>query len=188
MKSNSRHAISAGILAVASVVISVPGCSVATKADTPKLTTEVLRTVDGDTIDVLDQDRRRLRIRIIGIDSPELHKPNYTKACFSEEASEYAHRTLDGQKIALEYDPDGDRIDRYGRTLAYVILADGRNFSVESARGGYAHSYVYGHRPSTHAAEIAAAEQEAKDAGRGLWGSPCYGQTPSVPVDKAGSR
>lgn len=188
MKSNSRRAFSAAILAAVSGVFSVPGCSVITKADIPKPTAEVLRSIDGDTIDVLDLDRRHIRVRIIGIDSPELHKPKFTKACFSEEASEYAHATLDGQKVALEYDPDGDRTDRYGRTLAFVILADGRNFSVESARGGYSHAYVYAHKPSKYAAQIAAAEQEAKDAGRGLWGSPCYGQTPSVRIDEGGPR
>jgi hypothetical protein len=72
--------------------------------------------------------------------------------------------------------------DRYGRTLAYLGKADGRDYSVEAARAGAAHSYVYHGHPSARADEIAAAEQDAKAAGRGLWGPPCFGQTTSVPI------
>jgi len=71
--------------------------------------------------------------------------------------------------------------DRFGRTLAYLDKVDGRDYSVEAARAG-AHSYVYHGHPSARADEIAAAEQEAKAAGRGLWGPPCFGQTTSVPI------
>jgi micrococcal nuclease len=72
--------------------------------------------------------------------------------------------------------------DRYGRTLAYLDKADGWDCSIEAARAGAAHSYVYHRHPSARADEIAAAEQEAKAAGRGQWGPPCVGQTTSVPI------
>jgi micrococcal nuclease len=72
--------------------------------------------------------------------------------------------------------------DRYGRTLAYLDKADGWDYSVEAARAGAAHSYVYHNHPAARAHEIAAAEQEARAAGRGLWGPPCLGQTTSVPI------
>jgi micrococcal nuclease len=71
--------------------------------------------------------------------------------------------------------------DRCGRTLAYLDKADGWDYSVEAARAGAAHSYVYRGHPSARADEIAAAEQEAKAAGRGPWGPPCFGETTSVP-------
>lgn len=188
------------ILAAAASILSAPGCSTVTKADPVIPTATVLRAVDGDTIDVSDDSRGRLRIRLIGINSPELNKPKYgidspepherkyRKACFSEEASEYARTTLVGQRVALESDPSQDRIDRWGRTLAFVILADGRNFSIESAQGGYARSYVFAHKPSKYAQQIADAERQAQEGGRGLWGKPCFGETPNVPVDETGER
>ena len=77
--------------------------------------------------------------------------------------------------------------DRFGRTLAYLDKADGWDYSVEAARAGAAHSYVYHGHPSARADEIAAAEQEAKAAGRGLWGPQCFGQTTSVPLIRPGS-
>lgn len=83
--------------------------------------------------------------------------------------------------MALVTDPSQDAHDRYGRTLAFVILPDGTNYSVAAVKGGYAHAYVFGHKPSMYANEIASAEQDARSSGRGLWGPPCYGDTESVP-------
>ncbi len=51
---------------------------------------------------------------------------------------------MTGQRVALEPDPTQDKTDRYGRTLAYLVRADGWDYSVEAARAGTAHSYVYG--------------------------------------------
>ena len=41
------------------------------------------------------------------------------------EATEFAESTMMGQRVALEPDPTQDRTDRYGRTLAYLVRADG---------------------------------------------------------------
>src|SRR5690242_19956984 len=90
----------------------------------------VVKIVDGDTIDVRDDDRGRLRIRVIGIDTPEVKKPHYTVGCGGVEASEYAKALLDGQRVAVVTDPSQDAHDRYGRTLAEIFLPDGRNYAV----------------------------------------------------------
>lgn len=137
--------------------------------------------VDGDTIDVRDDLRGRLRIRVLGIDTPETKKPGYTVGCYGPEASAFAEKMLRDSRISWSLDPSQDVHDRYGRTLAYVFLPDGTNYSVAAAAGGYAHSYVYKHHPSRYASEIAAAEIDAQAAGRGLWGPTCGGQTASVP-------
>ncbi|MGV0851763.1 thermonuclease family protein [Mycolicibacterium phlei] len=68
------------------------------------------------------------------------------------------------------------------RTLAYLVKADGWNYSVEAARAGAARAYIYDNNPVQKYAEIAAAEQEARAAKRGLWGPPCNGNTESVPL------
>jgi len=47
---------------------------------------------------------------------------------------------------------------------------------MEAARAGAAHAYVYHDKPAARSPAIAAAEQEAKDAQRGLWDPPCYGK------------
>ena len=150
-------------------------------ADPAATTAKVLKVVDGDTVDIVDDVRGRLRIRLLGIDTPETKKPGYTVGCWGPEASEFATTTLLGQRVAFITDPSQGMYDRYGRTLAYLDKADGWDYSIEAARAGMAHAYVYHNNPSARADEIAAAEQEAKAAGRGLWGPPCNGQTASVP-------
>jgi micrococcal nuclease len=99
--------------------------------------------------------------------------------CWGREASEFAKSTMVGQRVALVVDPPQDRTDRYGLTLAYLVRGDGWDYSVESARAGAAKSYVYDGRPVSRYAAIEAAQSEARDAQRGLWGEPCYGNTES---------
>lgn len=175
---------STAALAIAASAIALLGAACApTHADTDITTTAtVLRVVDGDTVDVVDDTRGRLRIRVIGIDSPEVHKPGYSIGCWGPQASEFARTTLAGQRVAIVTDPSQDAHDRYGRTLAYLDRPGGWDFSVEAARAGVARSYTYGHRPAARAPEIEAAESEARLAGRGLWGPPCNGHTESDPV------
>jgi micrococcal nuclease len=102
--------------------------------------------------------------------------------CWGPEATEFAKSTMLDQRVALVTDLTQDRTDRFGRTLAYLVRADGWDYSVEAARAGAAHSYVYGGVPVSRYGSIEAAETEARDAGRGLWGPPCFGDTASVPL------
>lgn len=150
-------------------------------ADPVVTTAIVLRVVDGDTVDIVDDVRGRLRVRLLGIDTPETKKPGYTVGCWGPEATHFAETSLTGQRMAMITDPAQDLHDRYGRTLAYLIKADGWNYSVEAARAGAAKSYVYQHKPVSEHPAIAAAEQEAIAANRGLWGAPCFGTTDSIP-------
>lgn len=150
-------------------------------ADAPATTATVLRVVDGDTVDVVDDVRGRLRVRLLGIDTPETKKPGFTIGCWGPQATDFAKSTLLGQRVALTPDPTQDRTDRYGRTLAYLDKADGWDYSVEAVRSGAAKSYVYRNKPVTKYPEIATAEQEAMAARRGLWGAECHGETGSIP-------
>ena len=80
---------------VAAVVTAavVPACSVIASsvahADPVATTATVLKVVDGDTVDIVDDVRGRLRIRLLGIDTPETKKPGCTVGCWDPEASEF---------------------------------------------------------------------------------------------------
>ncbi len=78
-------------------------------------------------------------------------------------------------------DPTQAQTDRYGRTLSYLDLPDGRDFSVESVRAGMSQVVTYGKRPVQRFAALSAAQNEAKNLHVGLWGPPCFGATESVP-------
>ena len=67
-------------------------------------------------------------MRILGIDTPETKKPGYTVGCWGPEATEFAKSTMVGQRVALVTDATQDRTDRYGRTLVYLVRADGWDY------------------------------------------------------------
>jgi len=160
---------------VSGVVVAPP----TVHADEVVTTALVLKIVDGDTVDIRDDNRGRLRVRLLGIDTPETKKPDYTVGCWGPEATQFAVTTMLGQRVALQTDPTQDRTDRYGRTLAYLVRGDGWDYSVESVRAGAARSYVYDDNPVMRYDAIEAAEAEARSELRGLWGPPCNGDTAS---------
>ncbi|MCV7194007.1 thermonuclease family protein [Mycolicibacterium brumae] len=167
-------------LLAALLLTGLVSCSTRATAEVVDTTAVVLRVVDGDTIDVRDDNRGRLRIRVLGIDTPETKKPRYTVGCWGPEATAFAQEQLLDQRVAVVYDDTQDLHDHYGRTLAYLVKADGWDYSVEAARAGTAHAYIYDDNPVQRYPLIAAAEAEARAAGRGLWGPPCNGNTESV--------
>ena len=134
-------------------------------ADLPTAT--VVRVIDGDTVDV-SLNGQVVRLRLIGIDTPEVVDPRGPVECFGREASAKAHELLDGQTVTLEADPSQDERDRYDRLLRYVWLSDGRLFNQEMVAQGYAFEYTYD-LPYKYQAEFKQAEHDAREAQRGLW-------------------
>lgn len=114
----------------------------------------VVGVVDGDTLDVL-VEKRSVRVRLSGIDCPEKSQP------FGMRAKQAAAALCFGSSVTVH---PKDK-DRYGRLVAEVILADGRNLNREMVRQGYAWWY---RQYSTDAA-LEKLEREARSARRGLW-------------------
>jgi endonuclease YncB( thermonuclease family) len=79
----------------------------------------VTRVIDGDTIEVA-LDNEIITVRLIGIDTPETVHPTEPVECYGPAASRFTTGALQGRPVRLEFDVE--RIDRYGRTLAYVWL------------------------------------------------------------------
>ena len=52
--------------------------------------------------------------------------------------------------MTLVTDPSQDRIDRYGRLLAYAIRRGGLDLNLAQLRRGWAEVYVYGRRMAGH--------------------------------------
>jgi micrococcal nuclease len=132
----------------------------------------VTEVVDGDTLHIRI-GRSEEKVRLIGIDTPETHKPNTPVECFGKEATKALGRLLPkGTAVYLERDAEGR--DRYGRLLAYVYRSKDHAFiNLEMARSGFAAAYTYPPNVA-HADEFVTAAADARDAGRGLW-SACGG-------------
>jgi micrococcal nuclease len=157
-------------MALAAAVAAVAGsaCRSTAVADRPSPPVSgsyvVTKATDGDTIHVELGDGDE-RVRLIGVDTPEVGWYGGTAECFGNEAGLFTRRRLEGRRVRLAF--DADRFDRYGRTLAYVYL--GRElFNLTLVQRGYARADPV--PPDTRmAAVFADAESQARDAGRGLW-------------------
>ena len=101
-------------------------------------TAHVKWVYDGDTL-LLDDERK---IRIIGIDTPETRHYKQAAEAYGAKAREALRELLQryDYKVALYYGKE--RLDRYGRTLAHVILPDGTNVSQWLLQQGFAHTMV----------------------------------------------
>lgn len=133
------------------------------------LAAQVVRPVDGDTL-VATAGGRTFYVRLLGIDTPETHRPGTPVECGGPEASASMDALAPpGAQVRLESDPTQDRVDRYGRMLAYVWLADGRLLEAAQLESGWATTYVYAGRPVRLFSRLAAAALDARRAHRGVW-------------------
>jgi micrococcal nuclease len=124
----------------------------------------VTRVIDGDTV-VLQNIGT---VRLIGVDTPESVDPRRPVEYFGKEASDFTRQIATGKQVTLGFDQD--RTDRFGRTLAYVYLQpENLLLNAEIIRQGYGHAYTA--FPFRMSEEFRALEREAREAGRGLWGT-----------------
>ncbi len=127
----------------------------------------VVKTIDGDTIDVRFGDGRVERVRVLGVDTPETKDPRKPVQCFGQEASAYTHARLLGQHVRIETDVEAR--DKYGRLLAYVYVG-GARFDDELLRLGYGRLLIIPPN-GAYAHAMLREELDARAARRGLWGA-----------------
>ena len=77
-----------------------------------------------------------MKVRYIGVDTPETHHPMRGVEPYGKEASEANRKLVDGKKVTLEFDVQ--QFDKYGRTLAYIYLEDGTFVKALLVENGYA--------------------------------------------------
>jgi len=141
----------------------------------------VTRVIDGDTVDVRYADGSTDTVRLLGVDSPELDGRNDPgefegvpdteagRRCLegaAHEARAFAERYLARATVEVVTDPVADRRDRYGRLLAYVVLANGTDVNYRLVVTGNARVYD---STFSRSDRYYAAEAEAQASGRGLW-------------------
>lgn len=159
------------LLAVTIVALTAAprGAGPGESAAIPAAGTEtVVRVVDGDTVVLRSAGKSRL----IGVDTPEVFG---TRGCFGAEASAFAKQTLHpGLRVHVERDVEAR--DRYGRSLIYLTLPDGRSFNELLVARGFAVALAIA--PNTRFAErFGELAGRARHARVGLWSpSTCAGR------------
>ncbi len=126
--------------------------------------------VDGEKIKVVINGDTQ-EVRFIGVDAPEMSKGDNSTECFARDARDYLNTVLAGQVVRLEADvEDKDKKDRLWRYVwAYV---DGVEvlLNEQVVALGLATSQIE-EKNTKYQAKLQAAEQSAKSAKLGLWGS-----------------
>jgi len=129
----------------------------------------IARVIDGDTLDIdaPDKDKDVTRIRLWGVDTPEVRHRGRADMHFGPQATDFAKRTLAGREVHVVLSPDRTR-GKFGRLLAYVYLERaGRMFNEMLLEEGYAYADL---RFSHHYyRQFKVIEQRARKEGRGLW-------------------
>jgi micrococcal nuclease len=139
--------------------------------DTPRsgpLQATVLRAVDGDTLLVRLSTGERVRVRVIGVDTPEDVAPGRPVQCWSRRAAAFTEHAVEGRRVTLTLGRETH--DRYGRTLAYVSRPDGFALEDELLRGGFARTLTIPPNDE-RARHYEALERTARRTGAGLWGA-----------------
>ncbi len=122
---------------------------------------------DGDTVHL--EDGRK--IRLIGINSPELARDNRPQQAFAQQARATLHAAIfsHGDRVGLVF--GDERKDRYQRTLAHLFTPDGENLQARLLQQGMAAAIT--HPPnSAFSACYARQERIARCAGSGIWSQP----------------
>lgn len=190
------------VAALLGVLVVLAGCSGVGPIDTPgngqvengsgdSITVTVTRVVDGDTVEVKYPNGTADTVRLVGVDTPEVHSANTpgefegvpeTEAgrnClerWGERASSFATERLADRQVTLRFDPNLDRRGYYNRLLAYVVVG-GKTFNYRLVSQGYARVYD---SDFSEKERYRSAETTAREERRGLWA--CTTATNATPT------
>ena len=150
-----------------------------------EISATVLKISDGDTIWVKTDNGQKLKLRLLGIDTPEKFsgrklerdaskcgvRPGKVKnlgQLATHHAKELVHR---GERVRVITRGRG----YYGRVLAFIILPDGTNFNFRMVEDGYACVYTWHGKKSRELSwkeflTLKALLLKAKKEEAGLWG------------------
>ena len=148
------YALAAALLS-AIVAATAPYCPATDAQGRPAWRVEMIN--DGDTVTLLDTAGQRVRVRLVGIDAPELDQP------MGREARAALAAKLAGGIVRVE----GDARDQHGRLLGTLRLAD-RDLNREMVAEGWAWAFT-GFAEND---DLIAAESAARRGRRGLWANP----------------
>lgn len=146
-------------------LVAIAIAVVPTFAQAPRITRSdpvlVNAVLDGDTINVSTIGR----VRLLGIDAPEISHGLDSAAPFAQQARDRLNGILWHRWVRLEM--EGATVDAYNRHLAYVVTEDGQCVNTILVREGLAR--VSARVPLSRLDELKRAEASAQASRRGMW-------------------
>ena len=121
---------------------------------------QIVGVSDGDTVTLLDAQKKQWKVRLLGIDAPEKKMP------FGQRSKQHLADLVYRKSVIVEY----SKRDRYGRTLG-KILVGGVDANLSQIRAGLAWHYKQYQRDQSFEDRqlYSEAEDTARSSQRGLW-------------------
>ena len=140
---------------------------------------EVSQIIDGDTLEISDGRR----VRLIGLNAPELDDSDGNSQPFAAEAGSALTRLIKDSQSRIYLIPGRETRDRHGRLLAHALDNDGRNLSQSLIREGLAaRATVF---PNDRFADCYQdAENQARAERIGLWSAPGFWLIDKKPLSR----
>ena len=128
---------------------------------------QVIRVADGDTVTVRLPGGAERRVRLIGVDAPEMDDGREEIALRAFLSRRFAVHYLYRRKVRLTY--DFPEVDEHGRVLAYVWMEEGTLFNDFIIRQGFASAFLKYPFRKDYQERFRSAEAEARAKERGFW-------------------
>jgi endonuclease YncB( thermonuclease family) len=164
-----------GLRFAAAVTIATLFLATVAFAATPhSLVAKVDRVADGDSVTATTNDGTRLRIRLLGIDAPEVANGAKPGQPFGEEARDYLDHLIGGKVVHV----DAYGAHQYKRVLA-VLWDDRANVNLLMVAMGYAEMYR-GAACQAYCQELEQAEMRARNYRVGMWAQGTTYESPAA--------
>lgn len=118
----------------------------------------VVKVIDGDTVDLLIAQNKKIRIRLADIDAPEREQP------YGEKSRQFLATLIAGKQVFVK---DKGK-DIYQRTLGTIYVKK-INVNAKMVSNGYAWAYRYKNKATNQTMVLL--ESQAKQKRLGLWQS-----------------
>ena len=138
---------------------------------------------DGDTIKIEFDKKNSRKIRLIGIDAPEIGQTEEEELFQAQISKRFTFSHLYRERVKLTFDRELE--DKYGRLLAYVWTEKQGLFNKFILNEGFAAAYLHFPFREDYRQDFEKAEKEARRLEKGLWGGPDYAE---IPASEAGNH
>ena len=164
MKGKRRFPRPFYFLVVATIVLPLLGMGKRRKTPAQREERKAIveKVIDGDTFVLTTGEK----VRLIGVDTPELQREHMPVQYYAEEARRFLTRMVDGKQVTLK--SDWQSKDQYERTLAYVYLEDTIFVNLEIVKQGY--GFAYTRYPFEYMESFRRCQRQAMAHSTGLWG------------------
>ncbi len=138
----------------------------------------VVKAIDGDTLDIDTPDGtfEHTRVRLLGIDAPEINSEQFGTMYFGPQAAAAVKEFAFGKAVTIYLDAPNPTRGKYGRLLAYVQLPDGRFLNEVLLTEGFTYADLrFEHSLYNKYKQL---ESAARNLEKGLWQKVSRNQLP----------